>query len=446
MNEVKKSFQFAVEDRCFVWRGTLPASIFQGDFKTSVRGFLPDDVCDGIEGIQIKADMVPGKDLHFSLSIPCVDAGIAYQVRGLSATFFKAMASQGLGQLPSTSEVMRSLQYTVNDRSFVFQGRLPASIFQDGIKSAMSRSQGPQTSQTQHTPQQQVFCELSEVYLKGFQVGLMDPRNKEEAGRQFLARARQRNDAFPRDAKLNEAQRMFRDMSEISEQGFLQAAGWQDLDPKEKADEERWLKQLKSDNMSARTLAIYALAAMNSKKAVPGLLQIAADRKEKDNVDRVEACRALGIIGDLSVVPDLVSLTYHYNRDTRFWAQISLVRLTGENFGRDLAAWRQWWAKQDGKPPIAQEPVAWATSPQMLQAADPKEMEKADREIIEMARKLSLADGKTGQMLPTQGQTKDLPVVEVEVNDLSAAVRTDGDSSPAAASADGRSGADAAIR
>ena len=128
-------------------------------------------------------------------------------------------------------------QFTVNDRSFVLQGRLPTSIFQDGIKSAMSRSQGPQTSQTQHTPQQQVLCELSEVYLKGFQVGLMDPRNKEEAGRQFLAKARQRNGEFPRDAKLNEAQRMFRDLSEISDQGFLQAAGWQDLDPKQKADE-----------------------------------------------------------------------------------------------------------------------------------------------------------------------------------------------------------------
>ena len=91
VNEVMKSFQFAVNDRCFVLQGTLPASIFQGDFKTSLRSLLPDDVCDGIEGILVKADMVPGKDLHFSFSVPCVDAGIAYQVRGLCATFFKAM-------------------------------------------------------------------------------------------------------------------------------------------------------------------------------------------------------------------------------------------------------------------------------------------------------------------------------------------------------------------
>lgn len=149
-----------------------------------------------------------------------------------------------------------------------------------------------------------------------------------------------------------------------------------------------------------RTLAIHALTALKSKKAVPELLKIATDREEKDNSDRSEACLALGIIGDLSVVPDLVQLTYHYNRDTRFMAQISLVRLTGENFGRDVDAWRQWWRKQGGNPPISEEKVAWATSPEMLQIADPKEMEKADADILEMARKLSSADGGTGQ--PTQ--------------------------------------------
>jgi hypothetical protein len=187
---------------------------------------------------------------------------------------------------------------------------------------------------------------------------------------------------------------MFRDLSEIGDQGFLQAAQWQDLDPKQKADEQRWLRQLKSESESARMLAVYALTALHSKKAVPGILQIAADRKEKDNADREAACRALGILGDLSVVPDLVQLTYHYNRDTRFWAQISLVRLTGENFGRDVAAWRQWWEKRGGKPPIAKEKVAWATSPEMLRIADSKTMETGDREIVEMARRLSTADGR----------------------------------------------------
>jgi hypothetical protein len=102
------------------------------------------------------------------------------------------------------------------------------------------------------------------------------------------------------------------------------------------------------------------------------------------------------------VVPDLVQLTYHYDRDTRFWAQISLVRLTGENFGRDVAAWRQWWEKQGGKPSIAKETVAWATSPEKLSWADPKGMELSDSQLFGMAHRLSTADGRTGQQLPTQ--------------------------------------------
>jgi beta-lactamase regulating signal transducer with metallopeptidase domain len=395
MTEVMKTLQFTVNDRCFSMKGRLPASIFQEGAETAVsfRSFLPDDVCNGIESVRVEADMVPGKDVRLRFSVPCVDAGIANQVRGLCGTFCK-MIETGFRQNPeqpnpSLAKVLESIQFTVNDRCFVLQAKMPTSIFEDSLKSATSRSQGPQTPlKTEH---QQVLCELSQTYLKGFQQGLTDPANQEEAGRRLLAKARQRDAEFPRDAKLNQAQRMFRDLSEVSDQGFLQAAGWQDLDPKEKADEGRWLGQLKSDNESARTLAIYALTAMKSKKAVPGILKIAADRKEKDNGDREAACRALGIIGDLSVVPDLVHLTYHYNRDTRFSAQISLVRLTGENFGRDVAAWRQWWAKQGGKPSISAEKVAWATSPQNLPHADEKSMDADDRGILEMARKLSAA-------------------------------------------------------
>ena len=395
---VVKSFQFAVHDRCFVMQGRLPASIFQDGFglKTTIRGFLPDDLCDGVEGFAVKADMVPGKDVHFRFSVPCVDAGIAYEVRGLCATFFKAAGFQD----PQWADAVKSIQYTVNDRCFVLQGTLPTKFFEDGLKTATSTSQDPQT------PRQQTLCEMSDEYLKGFQCGLMDPKNKEESGRQFLTKAMKRHGEFPRDANLNEAQRMFRDLSDVSDQGFLQAAGWQDMDQKQKADEQRWLEQLKSDNESARMLAIHALTAIKSKKAVPGILKIATDRKEKDNADREFACRALGILGDMSVVPDLVHLTYHYNRDTRFWAQISLVRLTGENFGRDVAAWIRWWEKRGGTPPISKERVAWATSPEMLQSAAPKDMETADRQILEMARRLSTADGQTGRRAVPGGITK----------------------------------------
>ena len=117
------------------------------------------------------------------------------------------------------------------------------------------------------------------------------------------------------------------------------------------------------------------------------MLKIAAERVEKDNADRCEAVRALGILGDQSLVPELVPLTYHYNMNTRLWAQVALVRLTGENFGRDVAAWKAWWEKQDGKPPISTETVAWATSLDMLQYADPKKQEEMDRRFAKQANK-----------------------------------------------------------
>ena len=212
----------------------------------------------------------------------------------------------------------------------------------------------------------------------------VDPKVQEEMDRQWVARYKEsRPPQSPQDAKLSAIQRHMRNLSERDLARSLSPSRWQNLGPQERAnEEEKWLKELSNKSESAQVLAIYALTALGSKKAVPGLLQIASERTEKGNRPRWMACRALGIVGDVSVVPDLIQLTYHYNRDTRLWAQISLVRLTGENFGRDVAAWRQWWDKQGGKPPIPEEPVAWATSPEMLKYADPKKMDEVDRQIV----------------------------------------------------------------
>ena len=187
------------------------------------------------------------------------------------------------------------------------------------------------------------------------------------------------DELFPRDAKLTDVQRGFRNWSEGTFSA-LDAAWWQSLSPTEKATwEEKWLKQLSSGSEEKRMMAIRCLAGAGCKRAVSQVLKIAAERVEKDNADRCEAVRALGILGDRSLVPELVPLTYHYNMNTRLWAQISLVRLTGENFGRDVAAWKTWWEKQGGKPPIDAKPVVWATSPEMLQYADPKKQDEMDR-------------------------------------------------------------------
>ena len=58
-------------------------------------------------------------------------------------------------------------------------------------------------------------------------------------------------------------------------------------------------------------------------------------------------------------VPELIHLLYHNNPNTRWWAQISLVRLTGQNFGKDWQAWGKWWNSQNGQPPFNPEIIRW---------------------------------------------------------------------------------------
>lgn len=110
--------------------------------------------------------------------------------------------------------------------------------------------------------------------------------------------------------------------------------------------------------------AINSLGALKSQKAVQPLLAIAAERREKDNRDRWMAIRALGMIGDKTVVPELIHLVYHGNVNTRWWAQIALVQLTGVNFGNDWKAWGKWWTDQGGRPEFNPEFVAWYKDPE----------------------------------------------------------------------------------
>ena len=110
--------------------------------------------------------------------------------------------------------------------------------------------------------------------------------------------------------------------------------------------------------------AINTLGALRSTNGFQRLLAIATDRADKDNRDRWMAIRALGRFGDKSIVPELIPLVYHGNVNTRWWAQISLVRLTGTNFGGDWRAWGAWWNQHGGKPPFAtNDYVRWVQKP-----------------------------------------------------------------------------------
>ena len=98
---------------------------------------------------------------------------------------------------------------------------------------------------------------------------------------------------------------------------------------------------------------------MRSTAALPALRAIAYERADRNNRDRWMAIRSLGLIGDQRDVPDLIHLVYHGNVNTRWWAQISLVRITAKNFAKDWNAWGKWWNDQNGQPPYQPEIIRW---------------------------------------------------------------------------------------
>lgn len=123
--------------------------------------------------------------------------------------------------------------------------------------------------------------------------------------------------------------------------------------------ETRLLDAVKGPRSREYYQAINTLGALRSTNALPALRQIAYERADKNNRDRWMAIRSLGMIGDQADVPELIHLVYHGNVNTRWWAQLSLVRLTGKNFGSDWNAWGKWWNEQNGQPPYRAEIIRW---------------------------------------------------------------------------------------
>jgi len=182
--------------------------------------------------------------------------------------------------------------------------------------------------------------------------------------------------AFP--ATLNEAQKLYMDWTKGRFASLLDRAEYAELSTSTRKElEQVWVKMLESPASRKSIEAINSLAAIESEKATEPLLKIATDRTEKDNRDRWMATRALGAVGDLWVAPELIHLVYHYNQNTRFWAQISLVRLTGVNFGSDWRAWGEWWNDKRGNPPFTFGKVKWTSNAQCAEQDWQKEQDKA---------------------------------------------------------------------
>lgn len=180
--------------------------------------------------------------------------------------------------------------------------------------------------------------------------------------------------------RLNEAQHAYLTWTETKFREYLDPNKYSDLPKSEKRQlEAKWLSMLRQPESREYVEAINGLTAIKSRKAIKPLLRIATERREKDNRNRWMAVRGLGIIGDKAVVPELIPLVYHYNQNTRMWAQISLVRLTDENFGTDWQAWGKWWNQHGGRPKFSGEYVQWTTNKEW---ADPNVQQAKDAEFF----------------------------------------------------------------
>jgi len=94
------------------------------------------------------------------------------------------------------------------------------------------------------------------------------------------------------------------------------------------------------------------------------------------------------MLGDPAAIPELIPLVYHFNMNTRWDAQVSLVRLTGQNFGADAKAWGEWYManrEKLGEDLLAFDatPVDWifgSSDPELKRWSDPKVQEEYDRQ------------------------------------------------------------------
>ena len=133
--DAAKSFQFAVTRSLLCVAGQDAGELLPGRFQTSssspsppsagftLRSFLPDELCDGIKSIQVDADMAPGKDLHVRLSVPCADAGIAHEVRGLCESALVNPGPRVRPPVPPTPERhKKSFHSAVDGRCYLVEG------------------------------------------------------------------------------------------------------------------------------------------------------------------------------------------------------------------------------------------------------------------------------------------------------------------------------------
>ncbi len=104
-----------------------------------------------------------------------------------------------------------------------------------------------------------------------------------------------------------------------------------------------FLTVLETGNVSMRRAAAKRLGELGDPVAGEALVESLGDR---DKLVRRHAAWALGKLGDPRAVLALIFKIRDVDFDVRWFAQWALRQITGQDFGNDQQAWRQWWLEQ----------------------------------------------------------------------------------------------------
>ncbi len=122
----------------------------------------------------------------------------------------------------------------------------------------------------------------------------------------------------------------------------VRLAAIESLDKLEGTTEYRSVLEAFADsNQEIRSYAVELAASWDVKEAVPAIVDML--KNDRSNTVRASCAHALGIYGNYAAVPALIEALGDDYKDVRIYAQESLKRLSGQNYGSDKEAWGHWF-------------------------------------------------------------------------------------------------------
>lgn len=103
---------------------------------------------------------------------------------------------------------------------------------------------------------------------------------------------------------------------------------------------ENLIKEMKNESWQIRWDAAAALGETKDPRAIEPLVTAL---KDENSYVRMTAARSLGMIDDPRVIDPLIEALKDESHGVKKNAALSLKIRTGQDFGKDPAAWQKWW-------------------------------------------------------------------------------------------------------